>query len=110
MSEFSAQMLDVETKGSPLWLVDRATLLLRTGRIGPALALLDELPGAIRGCSEAIYAEGREMGRRGSQRAVEETAVPSEHGDAPGVPGGAPESSTYTVVELAGHIARLGAD
>ena len=50
------------------------------------------------------------MGRRAGQRAAEKAAAPSEHNDAPGAPGGAPEGSTRTVVELAGHIARLGAD
>ena len=110
MSDFSAQMLDVETPGSPLWLVDRVTLLLKAGRIGPVLKLLEELPGAITGTAEAIYAEGREMGRRAGQKAAEKAAAPLEHNDAPGASGGAPEGSTRTMVELAGYIARLGAD
>src|SRR5215204_1000996 len=74
MSDFSARMLDVETTGSPLWLVERVALLLQKGRIGPALKLLEELPGAITGTAEAIYAEGREMGRMAAARAAEKAA------------------------------------
>jgi hypothetical protein len=120
MSDFSAQMLSVETKGSPLWLVDRATLLLRTGRIGPALKLLEELPGAITGTAEAIYAEGREMGRRSAARAAKKPAASSGPGTAPGVSkaprrslaGHPPSNPIYArqAVELAEHISRLGAD
>jgi hypothetical protein len=71
MSDFAARMLDMETQGSPLWLADRAVLMLETGRPGPALTLLRELPGAIRGTAEAIFAEGKKMGRRAAQRAAE---------------------------------------
>jgi hypothetical protein len=93
MSDFSAQMLDVETPGSPLWLVDRVTLLLKADRIGPALKLLEELPGAITGTAEAIYAEGREMGRMAAEKAA--ASAPT---------------SMHAAIELAEHIARLGAD
>src|SRR5687767_12955812 len=64
ISDFAAKALDVETQGWPLWLVDRAVLMLETGRPGPALTLLRDLPGAIRDTDEVVYAEGREMGRR----------------------------------------------
>jgi hypothetical protein len=84
MSDFSAQMLDVETKGSPLWLVDRVTMLLQKGRIGPALKLLEELPGAITGTAEAIYAEGREMGRMAAARAAEKAAEKAAASSGPG--------------------------
>ena len=97
MSDFSAQMLSMETRGSPLWLVERVALLLQKGRIGPALKLLEELPGAITGTAEAIYAEGREMGRRAAARATEKAAA-----SAP--------TSMHAAIELSGHIARLGAD
>jgi hypothetical protein len=120
MSDFSAQMLSVETKGSPLWLIDRATLLLRTGRIGPALKLLEELPGAITGTAEAIYAEGREMGRMAAARAAKRAAAPSGPDTAPGaskaprrsLAGRPPPNPIYArqAVELAEHISRLGAD
>jgi hypothetical protein len=97
MSDFAAQMLDVETLGSPLWLVDRVTLLLKAGRIGPALKLLEELPGAITGTAEAIYAEGREMGRMAATRAAEKATAPAP-------------ATMHAAIELAEHIARLGAD
>jgi hypothetical protein len=120
MSDFSAQMLSVETKGSPLWLVERIALLLQKGRIGPALKLLEELPGAITGTAEAIYAEGREMGRTAAARAAKKAAAPSGPGTAPGVSkaprrslaGYPPPNPIYArqAVELAEHISRLGAD
>jgi hypothetical protein len=86
MSDFSAQMLSVDTKGSPLWLADRAILMLETGRPGPALTLLRELPSAVRGVSEVIYAEGREMGRRAAQRVTERAAQVSAVPLKPGAP------------------------
>jgi hypothetical protein len=120
MSDFSARMLDVETTGSPLWLVERVALLLLKGRIGPALKLLEELPGVITGTAEAIYAEGREMGRRAAQKAAEKAAASSEPGTAPGaskaprrsLAGYPPPNPIYArqAVELAEHISRLGAD
>ncbi len=114
MSDFAAQMLSADTRGSPLWLAEAVTLLLETGRPGPALTLLRELPAAIRGTAEAIYAEGREMGRRAAQRAAEKDAALS----GPVAPASAPEAPqrpaipayARQAVELAGHIARLGAD
>jgi hypothetical protein len=139
MSDFAARMLDVERQGSPLWLVDRAVLMLETDRLGPALTLLRELPGAIRGTAETIYAEGREMGRQAAQRATEKaaraSAAPLELGAAlrpSAAPGARPAASVATMssskpgrlvkvsapapghprqaAELRDHVERLGAD
>jgi hypothetical protein len=120
MSDFAARMLSVDTKGSPLWLVDRVTLLLKAGRIGPALKLLEELPGAVTGTAEAIYAEGREMGRAAAARAAKKAAASSGPSDAPeasraprrSLAGHPPPNPIYArqAVELAEHISRLGAD
>jgi hypothetical protein len=107
-----------------LWLVERVALLLQKGRIGPALKLLEELPGAITGTAEAIYAEGCEMGRmaaaRAAEKAAQKAAVSSGPGTAPGA-SKAPRRSlaghplpnpiyARQAVELAEHISRLGAD
>jgi hypothetical protein len=126
MSDFAAQMFDVERQGSPLWLADRAILMLETGRPGPALTLLRELPGAIRGTAEAIYAEGKEMGRRAAARtaekAVQGSASPSGPGAAPRAPEALQKAGRKVLVppsipayrqqavELAEHVARLGAE
>jgi hypothetical protein len=125
MSEFAARMLDMETQGSPLWLADRAMLMLETGRPGPALTLLRELPVAIRGVSEAIFAEGKEMGRRAAQRAAEKTVEvsaaswPSTASQAPTAPQKSGRRALappavprhlWQAGELAEHISRLGAD
>jgi hypothetical protein len=125
MSDFAARMLDMETQGSPLWLADRAMLMLETGRPGPALTLLRELPGAIRGTAEVVYAEGKEMGRQAAQRATEkavQASAPAELGTAPRASeapqrGGRkvlvpPSIPAYRqqAVELAEHVARLGAE
>jgi hypothetical protein len=68
LSDFGCRMMDRERQGTPLWLLDRAVLMLETGRPGPALTLLRELPGAIRGTAEAIYQDGLAKGRQAAKR------------------------------------------